>query len=229
MNRKVFGLVLIVMLSLALAIPSAYAASAKATSAVGNLKEVAASSSVIMEDGWETVLQNQIKTSSQKDLFVDVSLECGLTTNTKAMSKLLEKAIADAEAAVYVRVLVDGVEAYPGVVTFAKRRQVLIAEFAGDITGCLDEYGHVIIDDGSCVEEESVALILDTLSAHAFNFIAQDVGVGTHTITVEAKTAYVNAELEDGDYPATSAWVGKGSMTVEEVRMIQDEDVAPEI
>lgn len=229
MNRKVFGLVLVVMLSLALAIPSAYAASAKATSAVGNLKQVAATSSVLMDYGWETVLENQIKTSSQKDLFVDVSLECGLTTNTKVMSKQLQRAIADAEAAVYVRVLVDGEEAYPSVVTFAKRRQVLIAEFAGDILDCLDEEGHVDISDPTCIQEESVALILDTLSAHAFNFIAQDVGVGTHTITVQAKTAYVSADLEDGDYPATSAWVGKGSMTVEEVRMIQDEDVAPEI
>jgi hypothetical protein len=229
MKKKGFGLALIVVLSLALMIPSAHAASAKATSAVGNLKEVAASSAVLMDHGWETVLENQIKTSSQKDLFVDVSLECGLTTNTKAMSKQLQRAIADAEAAVYVRVLVDGVEAYPGVVTFAKRRQVLIAEFAGDISLCLDEEGHVDLTDPNCIQEESVALILDTLSAHAFNFIAVDVGVGTHTITVQAKTAYVNAALEDGDYPATSAWVGKGSMTVEEVRMIQDEDTSPEI
>jgi hypothetical protein len=87
----------------------------------------------------------------------------------------------------------------------------------------------VDLTDPNCIQEESVALILDTLSAHAFNFIAVDVGVGTHTITVQAKTAYVNAALEDGDYPATSAWVGKGSMTVEEVRMIQDEDTSPEI
>jgi hypothetical protein len=229
MKKKIFGVALVVMLSLAIAIPGANAASAKATAAAGNLKEVVATSSLLRNYGWETVLENQIKTSSQKDLFVDVSLECGLTTNTKATSKQLARTIADAEAAVYVRVLVDGVEAYPGVVTFAKRRQVLIAEFAGDITGCLDEYGHVDISDPTCIQEESVALILDTLSAHAFNFIANDVGVGTHTITVEAKTTYVNADLEDGDYPATSAWVGKGSMTVEEVRMIQDEDIAPEI
>ena len=207
MKKKFFGLALIVMLSFALAIPSAYAASAKATAKVGNLAEVpATNASVASEADWVTVLENEIKTSSQKDLFVDVSMECGLTTNTKVMSKQLQRAISDAEAAVYVRVLVDNVLAKPDYVTFAKRRQVLIAEFAGDILE-----------------------ILDTLSAHAFNFIAEDVGVGVHTVTVQAKTTY-NADLEDDEYPETSAWVGKGSMTVDEVRLIQDEDVQiPEI
>ena len=230
MKKKFFGLALIVMLSFALAIPSAYAASAKATAKVGNLAEVpATNASVASEADWETVLQNQIKTSSQKDLFVDVSMECGLTTNTKVMSKQLQRAISDAEAAVYVRVLVDNVLAKPDYVTFAKRRQVLIAEFAGDISLCLDEEGHVDLTDPNCIQEESVALILDTLSAHAFNFIAEDVGVGVHTVTVQAKTTY-NADLEDDEYPETSAWVGKGSMTVDEVRLIQDEDVQiPEI
>ena len=229
MKKKIFGLALIVMLSFALAIPSAYAASAKATAKVGNLAEVpATNASVASEADWVTVLENEIKTSSQKDLFVDVSMECGLTTNTKVMSKQLQRAISDAEAAVYVRVLVDNVLAKPDYVTFAKRRQVLIAEFAGDILGCLDGEGHVIVDD-TCIQEESVALILDTLSAHSFNFIAEDVGVGVHTVTVQAKTTY-NADLEDDEYPETSAWVGKGSMTVDEVRLIQDEDVQiPEI
>ena len=233
MKKKFFGLALIVMLSFALAIPSAYAASAKATAKVGNLAEVqATTSSVSSEDGWVTVLENQIKTSSQKDLFVDVSMECGLTTNTKVMSKKLERAVSNAEAAVYVRVLVDGVVQKPEYVTFAKRKQTLIAEFAGDILGCLDEYGHVIVDtEDACILEESVALILDTLSAHSFNFIAMDVGVGIHTVSVQAKVTY-DAELQelgygDSEFPGTTAWVGKGSMTVDEVRLIQDE--VPEI
>jgi hypothetical protein len=236
MKKKFFGLALIVMLSFALALPSAYAASAKATVKVGNLAEVTATTAdVLSEDGWVTVLENQIKTSSQKDLFVDVSMECGLTTNTKVMSKKLERAVSNAEAAVYVRVLVDGVVQKPEYVTFAKRKQTLIAEFAGDILNCLDEEGHVIVDtNDECILEESVALILDTLSAHSFNFIAEDVGVGLHKVTVQAKTAY-NAELQelgidDIEFPGTTAWVGKGSMTVDEVRLIQDEDVQiPEI
>jgi hypothetical protein len=128
---------------------------------------------------------------------------------------------------------VDNVLAKPDYVTFAKRRQVLIAEFAGDILECLDADGHVIVDD-TCIQEESVALILDTLSAHSFNFIAMDVGVGIHTVSVQAKVTY-DAELQElgyaeAEFPGTTAWVGKGSMTVDEVRLIQDEDVQiPEI
>jgi subtilisin family serine protease len=110
MKKKFFGLALIVMLSFALAIPSAYAASAKVTGKVGNLAEVPATTAdVLSDDGWVTVLENQIKTSSQKDLFVDVSMECGLTTNTRVMSKKLERAISNAEAAVYVRDIVKGI------------------------------------------------------------------------------------------------------------------------
>jgi hypothetical protein len=190
---------------------------AKATSSVGQIAMVSMAEAA---GGWTPIFTNTIKMAEQKDLFVDVSLECGLTTNTKVMSKQLQKDIATAEAMIKVRVWVDDQLAAPGEVTFARREQTLVAEFAGDITGCITEEGLVIIDD-ECILDESLALILDTMTANSFNFLLGDVGVGTHTVTVEALIAYDAADLEDGDYLPTNAYLGNGSVTVESVRMIK--------
>ena len=204
--------------------------SAKVTSAVGGIA-VVQNSAYIAGDPWLPIMKNTVKTSQQKDLFIDVSLETGLTTNTKVTSKLLTRDVSISEANVVVRVLVDGVEALPGNVTFDARKQTLIAEFAGDLRGCLDEYGHVIIDpNGDCVAPEMLALILETMGAHSFNFVAPDVQVGTHTIEVQAKLYYANTQgAEIAGYPETKAYLGKGSVTVESVRMIKDESIVPEL
>lgn len=219
------------ILTLAIALSTCFAAgialagpASKASCNVGAVAVVPAKAE------WSPIFTNTIKMAEQKDLFVDVSLEVGLTTNTKVMSKQLARAISTAEAMVLIRVVVDDVLALPEEVTFARREQTLVAEFAGDLTGCIDEEGHVIIDpDGECIEPETLALILDTMGAHSFNFIMPNVGVGEHTVTVEAKIAYSVDGIEDTDYPATNAYLGNGSVTVESVRMINSKDEAAEL
>ena len=65
-----------------------------------------------------------------------------------------------------------------------------------------------------------VELILETLQAHAFNFVMTDLSSGVHTITVQAKvtsTASANA--------TAMAAVGMGSTTIESVRMIKGEEI----
>jgi len=95
----------------------------------------------------------------------------------------------------------------------------------------LDAEGHVIIDpSGNCVTSEMLALILETMAAHSFNFLAPDVNVGIHTIEVQAQLYYANPEGEMiSGYPETKAYLGKGSVTVESVRMIKDESTVPEL
>ena len=215
-------LVTILSCSLAFAQPSA-----KVTSQAGDL-------SVVEFNSPGTIFTQTIKTSEAKDLFVDVSLECGLTTNTMVMSKKLQRDISEAEAIVTVEVYVDGELALPGTVTFARRYQGLIAEFAGDISGALtiNDAGALVIDE-SLIEEEMLALILDTMSANSFNFVAPGLSAGVHTIEVVANPHYVQAgkefdpaagELMYGDV-STKAYVGKGSVTVEAVRSIKGEDI----
>ncbi len=178
--------------------------------------------------GWKTVLSNQIKTSSQKDLFIGVSLECGLFTSTSVSSKnmILDTSVGQAE--IKTRVLLDGREVEPGQVTFARRTQTLTAQLEGAIGACLVTVSNL---DGSfsttvntnCVTPEMISLILDSSEANAFNFVAVDVGPGNHIISVQAQIETIGS-AQTGQYQAIGT-VGKGSMCVESVRLIRDPNV----
>jgi len=203
--------------------------------------------------GWKTLFEQDIKTPTGKDLFITVSLECGLTTDTTVMSRALAKAVAEAEAVVEVRVLVDGDpvpvngnvdgEGNPDPdtdITFARRNQKLIAQFAGDFSGCMttEEDGSVTVD-WDCVEPETLQLILDTMQANSFNFVVPDLLAGTHPVEIQAKLSYLATGNEVIDEElgilaaegkaAARAYLGNGSATVEVVRMIKDEDVVVDL
>lgn len=227
--KKLFIVCLAVVMAVVFGFGSAFAASAKVRAKCGEI-------AVVPFDGvYRPIFTQTIKTAQQKDLFIDVSLECGLMTDTKVVSRLLGKAEATAEAIVMVRVLVDGTMdgdpvALPGEIIFARREQTLIANFAGDISACLVDLntGAIIINE-TCLLPETLQLILDTMSANSFNFIVKDLLAGTHTITVEAKLSIITSTEILGGTTGTAAiaeaYLGKGSVTIEEVRMIKDEDV----
>jgi hypothetical protein len=192
--------------------------SSKVTAQVGNI--------AILDSGgmdWTTVLSNNLKTANQKDLFVDVSLECGLYTKTQVKSA--GKAdTAKAEAGVYVQVLVDGTPAYPGEVVFCRRTQELTALFGGIMESCTDLNGDGTITNDECVwTPEELELVLDTMNANSFNFILDDLTSGVHTVEVQAR---ISTAAEAGAGVADAkATIGKGSVTVESVRMIKNEDI----
>lgn len=214
--------------------------SAKVTAVVGGINLLTASA-----DGaqgatpWITVMENTLHTSSQKDLFIDVSLEVGLYTNTfvadsggggggNGNGNGGGNSSSTASAAVKVKVLVDGVEAMPGEVVFGSRTQTLEANFEGFIADCLfidPDTGEIELDE-ECVEPETLRLILDTMHAASFNFLVVDPGVGMHTIRVLCQSVITTAvEGNDSNTAEASALVGKGSVTVEKVRLAQGEDI----
>ena len=239
--KKLSIVCLAVVMAVAFGFGSAFAANAKVSAVCGDVSAVAA-------DGeWHPIFTQDIRTPANWDLFIDVSLECGLTTDTTVVSKALARELAEAEAVVMVRVLVDpGIIdkekiANPGEITFARRHQTLIARFAGDISGAISvdpETGVVTIDLG-LIEPEMLRLILDTMAAHSFNFIVPDVSVGDHKVVVQAKLYYLPdpAEYVPGDTAidpvatsaAATAYLGKGSVTIEEVRMIKGVDVVEDL
>ena len=65
-----------------------------------------------------------------------------------------------------------------------------------------------------------IDLSLNTLEAASFSFVDVDVPVGVHSITVQAR-------VDTGGVPDFAAFglVGKGTLTVESVRLIKGEDV----
>lgn len=205
---------------------------AKATAKVGTIALVEGpTGSGSSTSGWVSVLSNTLKTSSQKDLFVDASLECGLLTRTLVKSKSGTSDTSIAQAAVEVRVKLDpGTTAEkvfePGDVIFCRRSQELTAVFAGILSDCTDEDGDgtIEIPDECTITEEELELILDTMNANSFNFILDDVGVGVHEVDVQAR---INLGPNSAGAGSTESkgLIGKGSVTVEEVRLIQGEDI----
>lgn len=190
-----------------------------------------------LNNQWQTILTQGIKTPTGKDLFINVALQSGLTTNTKVISKNLARALSEAEAQISVRVLIDGnpLNVFPNDVIFAKRKQTQIAEFAGYINeDCLSinpDNGLIEIDE-LCIEPETLQLILETLQAGAFNFVVPDLNAGEHVINVQVKGHYATqvagVTIDDHIYSAGEAsadiYLGASSVTVETVRMIKGED-----
>jgi hypothetical protein len=203
---------------LGLASTSALAQSAKATAKVGDVNVLNQTAL-----GWTTILSNTIKTANQKDLFIDVSLETGLYTQTKVRSNG-NKDTSSADATIKVQVLVDGVPAYPGDVVFDQRSQTLSATLGGILENCTDSNGDGDIDLNDCtLAPEEIELILDTMAAHSFNFIMDDLGPGEHAVEVQAMIS--TSGSSGAGSASANATIGNGSVTVEEVRLIKGEDI----
>jgi len=217
------------MLALSLTLPLAVATgnaqshpSAKVTAKASHITLVDWTTSNV---AWATLLSNTIKTANQKDLFINASFEVGLYTDTLVKSKNMVSDTSSADAAVRVRVLLDGNPVEPGEVTYGRRKQTLSATLEGAIGGCLtnDLLTGSIIVDTNCVAPEIIELLLETMDAASFNFIAVDVPQGIHTISVQA--AIENATTAQLGSATAKALVGKGAVTIESVRLIKNEDV----
>ena len=174
-------------------------------------------------EGWSKVLSTELKNSgSPKDLVIGLSFETMLYTMTMVQSKGGNKSESRANAEIIMKVFVDGVEALPGEVTFDKREQTLWAKLGG-VSECVDGSVDGILDgiisyDECTLTDEEIGLILDTKSAHTFNFLAYNIGSGSHTIEAYAQLIEDGeVVVGSGDYQA-NAMLGKGTLSVWEVQ-----------
>jgi hypothetical protein len=230
------GIGFVCILAIALGFGNAFAQmpSAKGSAAIGNLTLIEATAQT---HSWDPVLSTYIKVSQQKELIFDVALQCGLFTRSQVKSKGGKSDTSTATSAIDVRVklepvlgldeegnpiLGDPFYAHPDSVTYARRTQDLMAKFGG-IYSCEDLNGDGMITLDECeVTDEELQLILDTLNANAFNFVAPDLDQGEYKVTVEAE---ISTKTASGSGSA-EAWglVGMGSMVVDEVRFIKGDD-----
>ncbi len=169
-------------------------------------------------DGWKKVLETTIKTPNKKDLLIGASFETGLytKTNVKSMAGTLDTSAATAGIKIVVKI--DGNDVNPGEVIYDKRAQTLSAKLGGILTSCTDANGDGIIDAVTeCTfTPEEIELILDTMAAHHFNFVAANLDPGVHKVEVFAKIETLTSSI--AGLAEAKALVGKGSLTVEEVR-----------
>jgi len=179
---------------------------------------------------WVDILTTQLKTSQQKDLFMGVSLVTGLYTETLVRSKNGVEDTSSATAGIEVRVLVDKGTAgertaYPGIVDYDKRKQEMAAKFGGIIYSCTDANadGTIVFPTECVITEEELKLVLETLGSHHFNFVLDDLGSGVHKVQVQARINLASSVQAGG--AKANALVGKGSLTVEEVRLVKGADI----
>ena len=126
-------------------------------------------------------------------------------------AKLSGKQGEQTNAAIWVRVLVDGEEAMPGNVTFNSRT----IKLSGDLT-------HVYIDptgEETALEDHWIELFMETKTANAFNFIAIDLGSGVHTVEVQAKVGGFSDQDPSNVLNRWAAMIGKATVVVDEVNL----------
>ena len=159
---------------------------------------VSALAGVADSDGYTKVLSTELKNSgTPKDLVMGLSFETSLFTMTMVKSKGGSKSTAVADAEIEMYVTVDGVMAAPGPVMFDKRTQTLWAKLGG-VLNCSDADGDGIITFDECdLTDEEIGLILDTKAAHTFNFLAYNIGSGSHTIEAYCRLKY-DGEVVEG-------------------------------
>jgi hypothetical protein len=231
---------------LAAAMPaSAQTASAKATFAYSSLITlpacsqsggVAACNSVANDSDWRTILRQQIKLANQKDLFMGASLQCGIVTDSTVKSLNGSLDSAEARATIRVRIKITapngsvsyaqpatGVDATNTVtdgIVFCDRVQTLVAKFSG--LNCSADLATGAV---TCTDPEQLQLILKSLNANAFNFVAANLVSGVHTIEVQGRsTANTGTTGSGGSLAAANAFIGAGSVAVESVRMVRGND-----
>jgi hypothetical protein len=219
--RKLFVVMLSAGLALSLGIHTVHATgqpSAKFAFATSDLDLIKSTSGT---NGWVTILAAPVKTPASKEVYVNASLEAGLYTQTLASSKNNKKSTSTASVAIQVQALIDGQPMPPGTVTYAARTQTLSATLEGAIAGCLTivtnpDGTQSIVLDQNCVTPETIELILSTLNAASFNFVASNVPVGTHMISLQARIS--SSTSVDTGTASAEGLVGKGTMIVEVVR-----------
>jgi hypothetical protein len=194
----------------------------------------------VTPDNFAQVMKATMKVSNSQSIFVSPSLVTGLYTNTKTKTSSGSTSMVTAEGAVYLRAVLRDPNT-KAVVQIADP----IADCTDQILGCTQD-GHgdfgvvldsrvqtlsqtlsscvvtVAITSGTCNFDSTLQLVLQTTSAHTFNFVFPNVGVGTYTISIEAAvSASGTLNAGSGTAIAGSAY-GLGSMTAESVRMVHD-------
>jgi hypothetical protein len=181
--------------------------------------------------GLVSVMTTALANSQSSSYLINASLVTGLLTNTTVTSNGGSKSSGSATGSVQVGVIIDGSfdsnghylgggsYAYPGLLSFDTRTQTLTATLGQALTGCTVVSGIV-----QCTgfTQEQIQLVLDTTSAHSFEFILPNVGVAPnsapHRIDVVAQVS--SSTLSSGLGSAlASACYGAGSIVVDAVRL----------
>ncbi len=198
---------------------------------------------VATENQWIQIMDQKMKLSNSQSVFVSPSLVTGLYTQTRTKTTTGDISTAEAMGGVYLRAVLDPDE--PG------RPDIVAAPISqcnSGIFGCVQpqsgKWGIVLdsrvqkltqdlsecvidvdtiegTDNGSCTFTSTIDLILNTTSAHTFNFFFPQVGQGTYTLKIYAAVASDALVTGSGTAIGAAAF-GVGSVLAESVRLVHD-------
>ena len=154
-----------------------------------------------------TVLSTSIKPPGGKDLFITFSAQTGVfTTSVNNDIPAAPSTLTSENVAIQVRVLLDGVPvpiAPPSLlsnVTYDNLIRTTTRFTPGQI--------------------DFLTLVVDEGGARSYTWIARDVGVGDHTVTVQARFLFNNVRFPLGNtFSSIAAVLGPKTLTVEEVNL----------
>jgi hypothetical protein len=192
---------------------------------------------VVTPDNFVPVMDATVKVSNSESLFVSTSMVTGLYTSTTTKTKTSSTSTATGTGGVYERaVLLDGsgntvAVAFPVAactstvlgcqsigngfgVTLDSRVQTLTQS----LSDCVVNVG---LTTGTCSFTSTIGLVLQTTSAHSFNFILPNVGVGTYTVEIQM-AVNSDAQVSGSGSAVGAAAFGLGSVTVDVVRLVHD-------
>ena len=227
---------------------SAVGCSLTATSGTWNCGDIfSGAAKPVTADNYVEVMGSTVKVSNSQSLFASASLVTGLYTNTLVTTKPSKTSggtntsTATAMGGVYLRaVLLDAPNGNPvmyGYPAAACNAAVLGCSGTGADSGVvLDSRVQTLTQSlsdcvvnvtvsgvagtGTCDFTSTIQLILQTTSAHGYNFIFPNVGVGTYYLSIQA-AANSGAVIPTGFGSAVGgAAYGLGSVTVESVRLV---------
>ncbi len=88
-----------------------------------------------------------------------------------------------------------------------------------------EDTGQILVDE-ECLTDSEIELVLSSMNANTFFFVKANVRPGVHVITVESTIDVGGSsfdDMEDGLFEAM-ALVGKGTLVVQQVRLVKDQD-----
>lgn len=236
--RKVLGLFSVVVLCLVL-VPAAFAQN--------GANKVHTSGSVLQffaPTVPATILSTQVKTSTNADLLLSVSAECAVSiadsettvrnntaTSFSGFGGSSSSTVSTSDfglAQVRVWVTVDGAPVPVANETFDVGRVVFCRREKSDFNTSFTSLSHSSSASFSSVslsEQHSTAEFEATRTANAFNWRAQNVGNGVHTVEVRAQILHATASSSFSSFnsfasnpaPVVQGVVGRRSLVVEAV------------
>jgi hypothetical protein len=170
---------------------------------------------------WVTVSSTQIQPPGGKDLLINLSAQTIVAYNSditatsgsggftySVMGNRLE-----------VRILVDGVPAAPGVVSYDSQFRFMETFLANPIANCheFDPSGFVACNFG----QNFIADLLETTGVRSFNFIMRNVSPANHVITAQVRFGLQNFVFPGP--PSGNSYVfaviGPRTLTVEQLHL----------